>query len=102
MKRFLFSITVILVLLLAGMVQNVAFAQDKLYWVDAATKIQRANLDGTNIEDLVITDTPYGIALDVAGGKMYWTTSWPRKIQRANLDGKNTGPGRRIKRPFQI
>ena len=30
---------------------------------------------------------PWGIALDVAGGKMYWTDAGSDKIQRANLDG---------------
>ena len=55
-------------------------------------KIQRANLDGSNIEDLVTQGLsgPAGIALDVAGGKMYWTNDWSTgKIQRANLDGSN-------------
>ena len=60
-----------------------------MYWTDSGTeKIQRANLDGSNIEDIVTgVEAPRGIALDVAGGKMYWTTS--SKIQRANLDGSN-------------
>ena len=38
----------------------------KVYWVDPYNKkIQRANFDGTGIEDLVTTglDTPWGIAL---------------------------------------
>ena len=65
-----------------------------MYWTDGGTdKIQRANLDGSNIEDLV-TQTQglrvqSGIALDVAGGKMYWTDYGTDKIQRANLDGSN-------------
>ena len=62
----------------------------KLYWTDAGTdKIQRSNLDGSDVEDLVITglDSPRGIALDVAGGKMYWTDEGTDKIQRSNLDG---------------
>ena len=67
-----------------------------MYWTDVQTfKIQRANLDGTNVQDLVATSLirPDGIALDIAGGKMYWTaTAWApdpplNKIQRANLDG---------------
>ena len=67
-----------------------------MYWTDVQTfKIQRANLDGTNVQDLVVTSLirPDGIALDIAGGKMYWTaTAWApapplNKIQRANLDG---------------
>ena len=36
-------------------------------------KIQRATLDGSNIEDLVTgLDYPASIALDIAGGHMYW------------------------------
>ena len=42
-----------------------------------------------NVEDLVVTslENPYGIALDIAGGKMYWTDPGTGKIQRADLDG---------------
>ena len=58
----------------------------KIYWGDVI--IQRANLDGTNVEDLVTTEiTLEGIALDVSRGKMYWTDLGEDKIQRANLDG---------------
>ena len=65
-------------------------SRGKMYWTDAGTdKIQRANLDGTQVEDLVTTglDFPSGLALDVAGGKMYWIDAGTDKIQRANLDG---------------
>ena len=64
----------------------------KMYWPDSVTdKIQRANLDGSNVEDLVTEglSDPDGIALDVAGGKIYWTDTETDKIQRANLDGSN-------------
>ena len=57
----------------------------KMYWTSDG-KIQRANLDGTEIEDLFYSSSyPSGIALDVSAGKMYWTRG--SKIQRANLDG---------------
>ncbi len=54
--------------------------------VKGVGKIQRANLDGTGVQDLV-TDlaAPWHIALDIPGGKMYWTDS--REIKCANLDG---------------
>ncbi len=61
-----------------------------MYWADAGThKIQRANLDGTNIEDLITAglDEPSGIALNVGNGKMYWPDFTADKIQRANLVG---------------
>lgn len=63
----------------------------KLYWTEAGTaKIQRANIDGTDVEDVVTNlSTPFGIALDLAGGKVYWTDLGSDKIQRANLDGSN-------------
>ena len=63
-----------------------------MYWADAGTdKIQRANLDGSNVQDLVTSglDIPHAIALDVGAGKMYWTDIGTDKIQRANLDGSN-------------
>ena len=69
-----------------------------MYWVDIGVyKIQRATLDGSNVQDLVTgLSRPVSIAVDIAGGKMYWTdrdsrnTSDPagkNSIQRANLDG---------------
>ena len=64
----------------------------KMYWTDVDTdKIQRANLDGSNVEDLVTTGlgNPDGIALDLSDGKMYWTDWEANKIQRANLNGSN-------------
>ena len=65
-------------------------SRGRMYWTDWETdKIQRANLDGSQVEDLVSTglDYPSGLALDVAGGKMYWIDAGTDKIQRANLDG---------------
>jgi sugar lactone lactonase YvrE len=65
-------------------------AQSKLYWTShqGLPSIQRANLNGTGVEDLVTgLGIPLGIALDIAAGKMYWGDSGPDKIQRANLDG---------------
>ena len=62
-----------------------------MYWSDFVYgMIQRADLDGSNDEELIITGvTPFGIALDPAAGKMYWTDIGSDKIQRADLDGSN-------------
>ena len=69
-------------------------ARWKLYWSEwgiesGKESIRRSNLDGSGIEDLVTAglDAPGGIALDVSGGKMYWTDWDTDKIQRSNLDG---------------
>ncbi len=80
-------------LLVVGLLSNYhlrsADAQ-QMYWTDVgSSRIQRANLDGTEVEDLVTSGVilPVGIALDVPGAKMYWTDIGTGKIQRANLDG---------------
>ena len=64
----------------------------KMYWVDASrngAKIQRANIDGSQLEALVTTGLkePTDLALDLDGSKMYWADRSTGKIQRANLDG---------------
>ena len=64
----------------------------KMYWTDAGTdKIQRVNIDGSYVEDLITTGlgNSVGLALDVGGGKMYWVDNATDKIQRADLDGSN-------------
>ena len=60
-----------------------------LYWTDARTdRIQRAELDGSDIRTLVDgLGQPRDLALDRDGGRMYWTDSGADKIQRAHLDG---------------
>jgi sugar lactone lactonase YvrE len=61
-----------------------------MYWTDLGiSKIQRVNLGGTGLRDLVATNLrfPRGIALDEPSGKIYWIDSGTLKIQRANLDG---------------
>ena len=75
----------------------------KLYWSDReGMRIQRSNLDGSNIETLIETGHGdeerrdqsrwcVGIALDVARGKVYWTQKGGDNagigtIRRANLE----------------
>ena len=65
-------------------------SSSQMYWTSGC-KIQRANLDGSNVEELVPSSKGIkeGIALDIDGNKMYWTlwNATTNKIQRANLDG---------------
>ena len=75
----------------------------RLYWSDReGMRVMRVNLDGSKIETLIETghgDTDrrdatkwcVGIALDVEGGKVYWTQKGPDnagqgRIFRANLE----------------
>jgi DNA-binding beta-propeller fold protein YncE len=87
-------------------------AGGKMYWTDmglggAADKsvaindgrIMRADIDGKNVETLVptgVTTTPKQLALDVAGGKVYWCDRGDvgdkkvnPKVMRSNLDGSS-------------
>ncbi len=86
-----------------GMVQDLTLdpAAGKIYasnWSGAPGpigKIQRANLDGSGLEDVVtaIRNGPVGLGVDHAGGKIYWAKfnfdEEPARIQRANLDGSD-------------
>ena len=61
----------------------------KMYWTTDG-RIQRANLDGTQVETLFAGEQAPDsdcseLALDLTGGKMYWTNNCC--IYRANLDG---------------
>ncbi len=64
----------------------------RIYWSVCSNpdygEILRANLDGTHVETVVSgVDKPASIALDVAGGKVYWTDHVVDVVRRANLDG---------------
>ena len=61
-----------------------------IYWTDEkSNKIQWANLDGTNIQNIATNLYPGGLALEGTGSKMYWTDKIRDEIWRANLDGSN-------------
>jgi hypothetical protein len=85
----------------------------KLYWSDReGMRIMRVNLDGSQLETLIVTGSGeehrkdaarwcVGIALDIDGGKLYWTqkggdNSYKGVIKRADLDlPKGADPARR-------
>lgn len=69
---------------------------DKMYWVEQTSgKLRRANLAGSAVVDLATgLDVPYGIAADVARGKLYWTVGTTLGgtadgVWQANLDGSD-------------
>lgn len=77
----------------------------KMYWADPGTqKIQRANLDGSNMHDVITgLSFPADLALDLVAGKIYWADRDANRIQRANLDGsgiENILTG--ITRPYYV
>ena len=63
---------------------------EHVYWGNWDAKIQRANLDGTDVEDVVATGpegSVMGLALDVAGNRMYWGQLGDYGIFSATLSG---------------
>ena len=76
------------IILLISVVQTIGYAQGspKIYWTESG-KIKRANLDGTNVENVFTNDNGIrDIALDIQNHKIYWV-GWTHNIKRANLDG---------------
>ena len=71
--------------------------EGKIYWT-TETMIQRSNLDGSNVEDVITNVHPVALALDHAHGKIYWVDGVPNSgkwwnfggtaiVYRANLNG---------------
>jgi sugar lactone lactonase YvrE len=64
---------------------------DQMYWINIETSAMfRSNLDGTGTVQVLKTGvSPIDLALDLAGGKMYWTENGQNNcsVRRANLDG---------------
>ena len=61
----------------------------KLYLTNSWGKVQRLNFDGSSFEPNLIIglDSPDGVTVDVAKGKLYWTEVG--RINCANLNGEN-------------
>ena len=61
----------------------------RLYWVDRGTgSILRSDLNGGGIQTIISETDLVGLAVDVSGASLYWSTT--DKIVRAGLDGSST------------
>ena len=98
-KKFVFIFTISLLTL--GALGNLSYGTSdtpQIYWSvdwDAdednpfTAKIQRANHDGSNVQNVTTgLVVPWGIALEVVGGKVYYGDRH-YGLRRANLDGSN-------------
>jgi uncharacterized Ntn-hydrolase superfamily protein len=92
---------------ITGVVDPIEIALDpqggKVYWTEIGPppRVRRANLDGTNAEDVITQaristiSTPLGVAIDVLARKLYWVdggNGTVDKIYRAELDGSDARP----------
>lgn len=72
---------------------SIAVGAGKVFWTEETTgsagKIHSADLDGSNVAQLAsLNAAPYGISVDAAGKKLYWTNS-RGKIMQSNINGKS-------------
>ena len=72
---------------------SLAIGRGKMYWTEQGARgglLQRANLDGSNVEELkpFTGGVPTGLAIDVDDRKLYWTRP-QGKIERSNLMGRS-------------
>ncbi len=69
-------------------------ANDHLYWGVQVSRgnaqIRRSNLDGTAVRTIrTLTSAPSSIAIDSAGGMVYWANNASGKIKRSSITGGN-------------
>jgi sugar lactone lactonase YvrE len=89
---------------LSGPTQHIPFdivvdtERGKLYWIDRFLNlIQRADLDGGNVETLLEgpegfveePPRPVGLALDLQDNRLYWADEVEQVIRRADLNARN-------------
>ena len=64
----------------------------QIYWTDTSLKsINRAFLNGSQIEHLIVVDLPHpdGLAVDWIAKNLYWTDSKHQRIEVARLNGQH-------------
>ncbi len=81
------------------------FINGKMIWSEEVTGvIQRANRNGSDIEEIISSPSPQGIVIDDVNSKIYWADKADDNIQRADLDGSNieTVIGSGINNPYDV
>ncbi|CAH3140898.1 unnamed protein product [Porites evermanni] len=64
----------------------------QIYWTDTSLRsINRAFLNGSQIEHLIVVDVPHpdGLAVDWIAKNLYWTDSKHQRIEVARLNGQH-------------
>src|SRR5947209_20596836 len=87
--------TVVILALRLGMLLAPADAHSKVYFtafVPEGTGIERAGFDGSRQQTLQSEPAGFedGLALDTAGGRMYWTDTNASIVASANLNGTDS------------
>lgn len=64
----------------------------RIYWSNSQSyEINSVDLTGGNLRTFSVPGAyyPYALAIDAAGGQLFWTEVFQKRIYRANLDGSN-------------
>jgi len=92
--------------IITGMDSGFGLAVDsfsnKIYWTESYSRIRRANLDGSQIEDVITNKLCTTVALDPINSRLYWDDS--DKLYSSNLDGTDIQPIENLEglEPFDI
>jgi len=79
---------VAIIVLLVDLGTPMGAAERPMFWSEfGGHLLRRAELDGSNIVDVIQGDVPNGVAIDPLARKLYWTDWGAGLVRRANLDG---------------
>lgn len=69
---------------------DIDLTNNKIYWADKGNgKIQRADLDGNNVEDVLTgLSSPHDLKLDITASKVYWREG-TTLLRKVDLTGNN-------------
>jgi hypothetical protein len=86
------AVSVTLALVPALAFASAASATDGIYWATSGIRVANLNGSGSAADLFAAESNPFGVAIDPAGGKIYWANSITGSgaIRVANLDGSGT------------
>ncbi|MEZ5066061.1 MAG: FlgD immunoglobulin-like domain containing protein [bacterium] len=68
-------------------------AAGKIYWSETgADQILRANLDGTDVETVIVAPSAGGLAFDPLARRLYWTERHPEELRVRGMDVDGSTP----------
>ena len=83
LKTYLIPFTFLLLLAHAYL-----FGQDKIIWGETPGKILMANLDGSEVRNILQKNSPFDLVADSIGKRVYWTDNANNAIFSTGLDDK--------------
>ena len=60
-----------------------------MYWIESTPRIQRANLDGSDIKELLGMCVGLALTINPSRGRMYWVDACDNQVKSNDMDGQN-------------